>query len=113
MEYGTGAVMSVPAHDERDHAFAVKYHLPIMPVIQPQDKSHWDYQQAAFIDYGILFNSGNYTGLTSLAAIEKISEELAKLGAEKQIHYRLKRLGRFTTTLLGRTDSNDSLCKMW
>jgi leucyl-tRNA synthetase len=91
MEYGTGAVMSVPAHDERDHEFAVKYHLPINPVIKPTDKSEWDYQKSAFIDYGILFNSDNFSGLTSEQAIEKISEQLVKIGAgKKQVHYRLR-----------------------
>ncbi len=91
MEYGSGAVMSVPAHDERDHEFAVKYHLPINPVIQPADKSVWDYQKAAFTDFGILVNSGNFSELNSSDAIEKISEHLSKSGVgKKQIHYRLR-----------------------
>ena len=50
MEYGSGAVMAVPAHDERDHEFALKYHLPIQPVIQAPD--HWDFHQHAFTELG-------------------------------------------------------------
>ncbi len=91
MEYGTGAVMSVPAHDERDHAFALKYQLPIVSVIQAHENHEWDYQKAAFIDYGILFNSAQFSGLNSEQAIAKISQELTQKGMGKiQVHYRLR-----------------------
>lgn len=91
MEYGTGAVMSVPAHDERDHEFALKYQLPIIPVIQSHDKQDWNYKNAAFIDYGILFNSDHFSGLNSIQAIEKITQELSQQNSgKKQVHYRLR-----------------------
>ncbi len=57
IEYGTGAIMSVPAHDERDHAFALKYNLPIVQVIKPKDNSNIDISSEAFTQKGILINS--------------------------------------------------------
>ena len=70
MEYGTGAVMCVPAHDERDHEMALKYELPINPVIEAKN---WDYQKAAYTEAGKLINSGDFDGLSSKQAIEKIA----------------------------------------
>jgi len=62
--YGTGAIMSVPAHDERDWDFAQKYHLPIIPVIEPPEK--WDFEKAAYteVDRGVTINSELWDGLT-------------------------------------------------
>jgi leucyl-tRNA synthetase len=94
MDYGSGAVMSVPAHDQRDFEFAKKYHLPIKQVIAvPQDKT-WDLDKAAYGEYGQLINSGDYSGLTSEAAINKIAQALSdkKLGS-KQVHFRLRDWG--------------------
>ncbi len=87
-DYGTGAVMVVPAHDERDFIFAKKYNLPIKSVIKIEGDED---RKLPFHDYGILINSEKYNGLTSSEAKEKIIEELAKKGlGKKTISYRLK-----------------------
>lgn len=94
MEYGTGAVMSVPAHDERDHEFALKYQLPIQPVIAPSDNSHWDYQNKAFLTPGTLIHSGEFDGLSSQQAFDVIANYLLAHGiGERQTHYRLRDWG--------------------
>ncbi len=94
MGYGTGAVMAVPGHDERDHEFARKYELPIHQVIAPADGSTLDIQQAAFIDQGVLVNSGDFSGLTSAAAFDNIANALAERGkGGKTINYRLRDWG--------------------
>lgn len=84
--YGTGAVMAVPAHDERDFEFAKKYNLPITEVIKGgTDKNK------AFIEDGILFNSGEFDGLTSEKARKEIGEHLKRQGkAEKKVNYKLR-----------------------
>ena len=64
MEYGTGAVMAVPAHDQRDFEFAQKYALPINQVIAPAKGEEINLAQAAFTEYGTLVNSGEFDGLT-------------------------------------------------
>jgi len=76
MEYGSGAVMAVPAHDQRDYEFARKYQLPIKQVIAPKDDSPCDIEKEAFTDKGVLINSGEYDGLDFKAAFEAISEAL-------------------------------------
>ena len=58
MCYGTGAVMAVPAHDQRDYEFAKKYNLAIKPVIRPADAENVDVSEQAYTDKGVLFNSG-------------------------------------------------------
>lgn len=91
MEYGTGAVMSVPAHDERDHAFAKQYQLPIKPVIKPFNHQNWNYEQAAFTEYGELIDSSSFSGISSEIAIPKIISELIRLNhGQAQTHYRLR-----------------------
>jgi leucyl-tRNA synthetase len=92
MEYGSGAIMGVPAHDLRDFEFAALYHLPVKPVIQPD--SPWDFSQAAFTGDGVLINSASFNGLTTTDARKKISEFLVekKLG-ERQINFRLRDWG--------------------
>ncbi len=91
MGYGTGAVMSVPAHDERDHAFARRYGLPVRQVIAPTDGQSWEIEAAAFTDPGVLINSGAFDGLSSDAAKRAITEALAERGlGEAQTHYRLR-----------------------
>jgi len=88
--YGTGAIMAVPAHDERDHEFAKKYNLPIKPVIIPEN-GEWDFEKEAFTGEGILINSNGFDGLKSSEAKEKITEELEKRGlGRKTVNYRLK-----------------------
>ncbi|WP_111495714.1 leucine--tRNA ligase [Marinobacter bohaiensis] len=93
MEYGTGALMAVPGHDERDHEFAVKYRLPIRQVISAKDRDI-DIQEAAFTDKGFLVNSGKYNGLTSEEAFEEIADYLEQSGiGERQVNYRLRDWG--------------------
>jgi len=70
LSYGTGAIMSVPAHDERDYAFARKFHLPVIPVVLPPQP--WDFDQAAYSGKeGTMINSGMINGLTPPEAIER------------------------------------------
>jgi len=76
MDYGSGAVMAVPAHDERDWEFAKKYDLTIKQVIAPKDQSEIDVTQAAFTDKGILVNSNEFDGLDFDAAFEAIAQTL-------------------------------------
>lgn len=92
MDYGSGAVMAVPAHDERDHEFAQKYNLPIQPVIStPKD---WDFKKAAYTDYGKLINSDIFNDLEGKSAIDHIHQYLIdkKLG-KLSINYRLRDWG--------------------
>jgi leucyl-tRNA synthetase len=96
MEYGTGAVMCVPAHDERDFEFATKYGLAIPIVVQPSDGNALTPESlgAAFIEYGKLVNSGPFTGLASEEAIEKMSADAEARGFGKgEIIFRLKDWG--------------------
>jgi leucyl-tRNA synthetase len=95
MGYGEGAVMAVPAHDERDFAFAQKYGLPIKPVIKPVQMASWPMPLTeAYTEQGILFDSGDFSGRTSEDAIDKISLVLSnlKLG-EKRTTWRLRDWG--------------------
>ncbi len=94
MGYGTGAVMAVPGHDERDHAFAHKYGIPIKQVIQPADGSTVDIQAAAYIEKGVLKDSGPFNGLTSEAAFDAIAEWLQARGkGEKTKNFRIRDWG--------------------
>ncbi len=94
-DYGTGAVMSVPAHDERDFEFAKKYNLEIVPVIAPKkDFVYTEPLEKAFSDYGYLVNSGEFSGLTSEQAKKKMNEWLEKNNLGKSaITYKLKDWG--------------------
>jgi leucyl-tRNA synthetase len=94
MGYGTGAVMAVPGHDERDHAFALKYGIPIRQVIRPADGASIDIQAAAYTDEGVLLDSGPFDGLTSEQAFDAIAEWLSARGrGEKTVNYRLRDWG--------------------
>lgn len=94
INYGNGAVMSVPAHDERDHAFAKKYNLPIQPVIEPTDKQAWDYDAAAYTGEGTLIHSKVFDGLDASAAKTAITEYLAEKKLGKPVTtYRLRDWG--------------------
>jgi len=96
MEYGTGAVQCVPAHDERDYDFAKKFALAIPIVVQPVAGAALTPESlnAAFVDYGVLVHSGKYTGLTSEKAIEKMSADAEVGGFGKgEIIFRLKDWG--------------------
>ncbi len=94
MGYGTGAVMSVPAHDQRDWEFAKKYGLEIKPVVYPADGSDCDVSEAAQTEKGLLKNSGQFDGLTSAEAFDAIAAFLEKEGrGRKTINYRLRDWG--------------------
>ena len=93
MDYGSGAVMAVPAHDDRDYDFAKKYDLPVNAVIKPKDAES-DVSQAAFTDAGELFNSGEFDGMNS----KKSQYNIIKMFEEKEIgkkttNYKLKDWG--------------------
>jgi len=92
MTYGTGATMSVPAHDQRDYDFAKKYKLTIQPVITPIDPSlQHDFNESAFTQPGILINSSKFDGMDSDEAIEAIGSELEKQKKGKKVtNYRLR-----------------------
>ena len=95
MGYGEGAVMAVPAHDERDFAFATQYGLPIRMVIgsdaYADTVAPW---QDAYSEYGTLVNSGTYDGLDSAAAIDAIAADLEARGlGQKRVQYRLRDWG--------------------
>lgn len=86
--YGTGAVMAVPAHDERDFAFAEKFNLPINRVIEDKEGNN---TTLPFCEAGILINSGEFNGLTTEEAKEKIVEKLSSMGlGEKKVNFRLR-----------------------
>ncbi len=93
MEYGTGAVMAVPAHDQRDYEFCRKYQIPIRTVIEPAD-GHTPQRKQAYTDYGRLVDSGPYSGLTSEEAISRMTAEAEQRGfGNATITYRLKDWG--------------------
>ena len=94
MGYGTGAVMSVPAHDQRDYEFAKAYGLPIKAVIAPKADEAADISDQAFTDKGILVNSGEFDGLKSKQALHAMAKVLGEKGlGEKQTNYRLRDWG--------------------
>ena len=94
MHYGTGAVMAVPAHDQRDFEFAQKYSLPIKQVIAPLADEEIDLSKQAFVEHGKLVNSAEFDGLDFDGAFNGIADKLEKLGVGKrQVNYRLRDWG--------------------
>ena len=94
MHYGTGAVMAVPAHDQRDFEFAQKYSLPIKQVIAPLADEEIDLTKQAFVEHGKLVNSAEFDGLDFNGAFNGIADKLEKLGVGKrQVNYRLRDWG--------------------
>ena len=101
MNYGTGAVMAVPAHDDRDFAFAKKYNLPRKVVINGYNKEtkeeiiiNADEMTAAMTEEGVMTNSGEFNGMNSKEALEKIADFVTVKGVgEKTVKYRLKDWG--------------------
>lgn len=93
-EYASGEVMGVPAHNKRDHLFALKYNLPIKPVIKPTQQSKWNYDQAPYLGPGKLFNSGPFDKINSEKAFDVIIDYLKtyKYG-NRQTNYRLRDWG--------------------
>ncbi|MCA6997937.1 leucine--tRNA ligase [Dickeya solani] len=94
MEYGTGAVMAVPGHDQRDWEFAHKYNLLVKPVILTADDSEPDLSTQAQTEKGRLFNSGEFNGLDFDAAFNAIADKLVSLGVgQRKVNYRLRDWG--------------------
>lgn len=112
MEYGTGAIMSVPAHDQRDLDFAAKYSLPVRVVIEPEDRealsvagkdssltqsqitSHKSQTQEAYEDAGVMVNSGKFSGLKSEEGKEQIAAHIEEKGLGKRVvNYKLRDWG--------------------
>lgn len=89
--YGTGAVMAVPAHDERDFEFALKFNLPIKKVILQDGTSETDELKSAFTEVGTMINSEIFNGLRSDEGIQKVIEYLEQNGfGKRKINYRLR-----------------------
>ncbi len=95
MEYGTGAVMSVPAHDQRDFEFARKYGLQIIPVVQPEGEAlDAETMSEAYTGPGVMINSGAFDGMPNTEAMEAIVADLASRGlGERTVNYRLRDWG--------------------
>ncbi len=94
MGYGTGAIMAVPAHDERDFEFCQKYGIPIRPVIRPTDGALAEASKEPFTGYGVLENSGEWSGLTSEDARRHMTAKAEKDGfGEGAVTYRIKDWG--------------------
>ncbi|MEE9524498.1 MAG: leucine--tRNA ligase, partial [Thermodesulfovibrionales bacterium] len=93
MEYGTGAIMSVPAHDQRDYDTAKKYEIPVREVISPDGKPSSELKEA-FEDDGILISSGPFSGLKSEEAKKKIAEHIESKGfGIRTVNFRLRDWG--------------------
>jgi leucyl-tRNA synthetase len=94
MQYGSGAVMCVPAHDQRDWEFAQKYNLPIKQVIKPLDSVNHEFKKSAYTAEGTLIHSNQFDGMESSQAISAITEFLEEQDAGKAtINYRLRDWG--------------------
>ena len=94
MQYGAGAIMAVPAHDQRDWEFAKKYDLPLQPVIKPETKHAHDFSKSAFTDDGILIHSAQFDHKTSAEARCAITDYLVANDAGKStVNYRLRDWG--------------------
>ncbi|MEN2997581.1 MAG: leucine--tRNA ligase [Brevinematia bacterium] len=92
MEYGTGAIMCVPAHDERDFKFAKKYGLPIKVVIQPEGENlKPEEMTSAYVEEGIMVNSAQFSGMKSSEALIKIIDYIEEKGlGRRKYNYRIK-----------------------
>lgn len=91
MDYGTGAVMSVPSHDQRDFEFATSYNIPMQQVLAADG---WDFSKAAYIEKSLLINSGEFDGLDFEAAFNHIADYLEKSGkGQRKINFRLRDWG--------------------
>lgn len=94
MDYGSGAVMSVPAHDQRDFEFAKKYNLTIKQVVQPAGDEVIDLEKAAFTEKGVLCNSGEFDGLAFKEAFDAIAAWMVERNlGEVKVNYRLRDWG--------------------
>lgn len=95
MDYGTGAVMSVPGHDDRDYEFAKKYGIDIIPVIKAsKDSDDPDLSEHAFTEHGIACHSGEFDGMNFEEAFKAIADKLESMGcAQRKVNYRLRDWG--------------------
>ncbi|HEY7995801.1 MAG TPA: leucine--tRNA ligase, partial [Steroidobacteraceae bacterium] len=97
MSYGEGAVMGVPAHDERDFEFATRHQLPIVTVVRPAQDGYTEVQapwQSAYAEYGVTVNSGEFSGLSFPQAVAAIAAALEKQGlGARRVQYRLRDWG--------------------
>ncbi|HKK13715.1 MAG TPA: leucine--tRNA ligase, partial [Gammaproteobacteria bacterium] len=94
MGYGTGAVMAVPAHDQRDFEFASRYGLPIRQVIFPADGAQADLSTGAYTEKGVLGSSGRFDGLDFRQAFDAIAEQVERAGrGRRAVNYRLRDWG--------------------
>ena len=94
MSYGTGAVMAVPGHDERDWEFAKKHGVEIKQVITPADGTEIDIQEQVFIDKGVLVNSGDYDGMDYETAFNAIADHFEETGrGRRTVNFRLRDWG--------------------
>jgi leucyl-tRNA synthetase len=94
MSYGTGAVMAVPGHDHRDWEFAKKHGLPIVQVVRPADGTEIDVLEGAYVEYGIVVNSGEFDGLDYAQAFDAIAGRFEQTGrGRRSVHYRLRDWG--------------------
>jgi len=97
MAYGEGAVMGVPAHDERDFEFALQHDLPVVTVVRPENGGYQEVRApwtAEYAGYGVTVNSGQFSGLTFPAAVDAIATALEQRGlGRKRVQYRLRDWG--------------------
>ena len=94
MSYGTGAIMAVPGHDQRDWDFAKAHDIPITQVIGPEDGSEIDIDAAPYLEYGVVVNSGDYDGMSYQAAFDAIASRFENDGTgERKVNYRLRDWG--------------------
>ncbi len=110
--YGTGAIMAVPAHDERDHAFALKFDLPIRPVVRPKD-GRTPAAGQAFTEEGVAINSGSLDGLATRRGQEGHHRRARGQGpGQGRRQLQAARLGLLPAALLGRAHPHRPLCKV-
>lgn len=94
MEYGTGAIMSVPAHDQRDFEFAMRFGLPIKVVIKPEEVELSEPLKEAYEEEGVMVNSGDFSGLPSNEGKKAVADFIEKSGlGRKTVNYRLRDWG--------------------
>ncbi|RKX34266.1 MAG: leucine--tRNA ligase [Verrucomicrobia bacterium] len=92
LSYGTGAIMAVPAHDERDHEFATRFEIPIVRVIEPgNDGNDSPNDELPYVGEGTMVNSGNYSGLSSTEGGRKLTADLKERGCgNPSVQYKLR-----------------------
>jgi len=91
VSYGTGAVMAVPGHDQRDWEFASRFNLPVKPVIAPSGKTEIDLSEHAYEEYGVMINSDEFNGFSSDNGIKNVTAKLEQMKMGKgTVNYRLR-----------------------